>query len=295
MERACKKASQAIARDIIEIEKLQVLQKGINNFVTATDIKAEKIITEELMKARPNYGLLLEEGGFIPHKDSNIECETECTWIVDPIDGTSNFIHANPNFVISVALRQRHKNKSNRGVLSLNDINIPDYLGLRNVIAGVIYLPLTDEMYWAEKNSGAYHIDNYNTETKLRVSGRECVNETLFATAYSDMPSKRYDAIRNNLISMFSKPRISGSSALDLAYLASGKLDIALYNEIMLWDVAAGLLIASEAGANFRILYDDEMVCDAKPYVRGLLVANYNLFSIISNKLLDNNKSETRN
>lgn len=272
MEGACREASHAIARDILEIEKLQVSRKGINDFVTASDIKAEKIIVRELMNARPHYGLILEESGVVqPKLDDG---EYECTWIVDPIDGTSNFMHSNPNFAISVALRRRPAIKKQSATLSLYNSGTSDNLGIKDMVAGIVYLPMTNEMYWAEKGCGAYHVDQFGGESRLKISGRTNLSETLFSTIYCSLPSERYKIIYQILIGGYSKPRMYGSGAVDLAYLASGKVDVALYNSVMLWDVAAGTLIAQEAGASFRILHEDNNVSDDNPLLTGLLVSN---------------------
>lgn len=284
MKKACEQASQAIARDIMEVEKLQVSQKAINDFVTATDIKAENVIVKELRTARPHYRLLLEEGGIIEPISPDLNSDYEYTWIVDPIDGTSNFMHANPNFAISIALRCTSKTKKTGSTLSMLGVDITDYLGMKDIVVGMIYLPATNEIYWAAKGIGACYIDQYGTENRLKVSGRYHINETLCATIYDNVNSTRYHNIYQILVENYTKPRVSGSVAVDLAYLAGGKFDIALYNEIMLWDVAAGLIIAQEAGANFRVLCDNHSVNDQNPRVNGLLVANNKLLMDILDK-----------
>jgi myo-inositol-1(or 4)-monophosphatase len=280
MYKACRKAAQFIARDLIEIEKLQVSQKGISNFVTGTDLKVEKIIFEELHKARPTYNMLLEESGFIEgevqsrHGKMHTD-DDEYTWIVDPIDGTSNFIHGNPNFSISIALQKRNKSKQRTtGKLSLFGVNEPDYLGIGDMIAGMVYIPVTEEIYWAEKGTGAYYIDNCEKENRLKISSRTNFEELLFSTIATRTPAQRYSKIHELLTTQYAKQRISGSVALDLALLAAGKLDVALYNEVMLWDIAAGALIAQESGAGYYELYKTKNVLREAPCVKGLLVGN---------------------
>ena len=185
MIKAAEKASRALIRDFGEIEKLQVSIKGPTDFVSNADLKAEKIIIEELKKARPYYSIISEEDGSEINKDKNN------TWIIDPIDGTINFLHGVPHFAISIALRLNNE-----------------------IVSGVIYDPIKDEMFYAEKNNGAF-LNN----KRIRVSKRQGLEECLFATNGNNIDSLS-QSIRNK-----STIRYSGSAALDLAYVAAGRFD----------------------------------------------------------------------
>ena len=202
MIKASERASKALIRDFGEIEKLQVSVKGPSDFVSNADTKAEKIIIEELKKAKPNYSILSEEDGTEINKDK------ENFWIIDPIDGTTNFLHGIPHFSISIALRSGNE-----------------------IISGLIYDPIKDEMFYAEKNNGAF-LNN----KRIRVSKKIDINSCLFATGgQEDLDIK--------LIT-----RKSGSAALDMAYVAAGRYDGYFQNKLNLWDVAAGIIIVREAG-----------------------------------------------
>ena len=202
MIKACEKASKILIRDFGEIENLQVSKKGPKDFVTNSDLRTEKIIIEELKKARPSYSFISEENGIENNKDINN------TWIIDPIDGTINFLHGIPHFAISVALRS-------------ND----------EIVSGLIYDPIKDEMFFAEKNNGAF----YNNQ-RIRVSNKNNLDECLFA-------------IGNNIKNKLDFPyRKSGSAALDMAYVASGRYDGYFQNNLNIWDIAAGIILIKEAG-----------------------------------------------
>ena len=202
MIKASQKASKALIRDFGEIEKLQVSVKGPSNFVTNADIKAEKIIIEELMKAKKNYSIISEEDG------SKINSDSENVWIIDPIDGTSNFLHGIPHFAISIALKSNNE-----------------------IISGLIYDPIKDEMFYAEKNSGAF----FNNQ-RIKVSKKKEIENCLFATGGKE-----------KIISDFIT-RKTGCAALDMAYVAAGRYDGYFQNNLNLWDVAAGIIIIKEAG-----------------------------------------------
>ena len=201
MVKACRKAAKNIIRDFGEIEKLQVSLKGPGDFVTASDKKAEKILIEELQKARPNYSILSEEIGKITNDE-------EFKWIIDPIDGTANFLHGIPHFAICIA----HQSKN-------------------EILSGLIFDPIKDEMFFAEKDKGAF-LNN----KRLRVSKKNSLDDCLF--------SSNHEGLKFSDLNM----RCSGSAALDLAYVASGRLDGFFQNKINLWDVAAGALLIKEAG-----------------------------------------------
>ena len=202
MIKAAEKASKSVIRDFGELEKLQVTKKGPRDFVTKTDKHVEKILIEELSKTKKNYSFLSEEIGKIENRDK------ENTWIIDPIDGTTNFLHGIPHFAICIAL-----------------------LFKKEIISGLIYDPIKDEMFYAEKDKGAY-LNNQ----RLRVSEKNSIEECLF--------SSNHEGVKFSNLNM----RYSGCSALDLAYVASGRLDGFFHNKINIWDVAAGVLLVQEAG-----------------------------------------------
>ena len=204
MIKACEKASKIIIRDFGEVENLQVAKKGPRDFVTKTDRRVEEILMEELIRAKKNYSFLTEESGKIENNDKNK------IWIIDPIDGTTNFLHGIPHFAISIALQID------------NELN-----------SAIIHDPIKNEIFFAEKNNGAY----FNNH-RIRVSKKSDLEECLFS---SDQRGIK-DIFPNLNI------RSSGCAALDLAYVASGRLDGFFHNKINLWDIAAGILIVKEAG-----------------------------------------------
>ena len=202
MIKAAEKASRALIRDFGEVEKLQVSIKGPTDFVSNADLKAEKIIIEELKKARPYYSIVSEEDGSESNKDKNN------VWIIDPIDGTTNFLHGIPHFAISIALKSGNE-----------------------IVSGLIYDPIKDEMFYAEKENGAF----FNNQ-RIRVSRKKEINVCLFATGGKsenevDLPLRK-----------------SGSAALDIAYVAAGRYDGYFQNDLNLWDIAAGIIMIKEAG-----------------------------------------------
>jgi myo-inositol-1(or 4)-monophosphatase len=202
MIKAAEKAAKSVIRDFGEIENLQVSKKGPRDFVTKTDKLVEKILIDELSKVKKNYSFLSEEVGKIENKDK------ENIWIIDPIDGTTNFLHGIPHFAICIALKSK-----------------------KEIISGLIYDPIKDEMYYAEKNKGAF-LNNH----RLRVSKKNSLEDCLF--------SSNHEGVKFSNLNM----RYSGCAALDLAYVASGRLDGFFHNNINLWDVAAGTLMVQEAG-----------------------------------------------
>ena len=216
MEKACKKASKLLIRDFGEIEKLQVSKKGPGDFVTNSDKRTEKIIINELSLARPDYSFLAEESGL--SNKSN-----EFRWIIDPIDGTTNFLHGIPNFAISIGLE---KNKE--------------------IICGMIFNPITNEMFYAEKGKGAY-LNN----SRIRVSSRKNVDECVILTGGPVLSYKNKEIFfkeYENVTRKVAATRKLGSSALDLAYLASGRCDGVFERNLNYWDIAAGIIIVKEAG-----------------------------------------------
>ena len=216
MEKACKKASKLLIRDFGEIEKLQVSKKGPGDFVTNSDERTEKIIMNELSLARPDYSFLAEESG-LSNKIS------EYRWIIDPIDGTTNFLHGIPNFAISIGLE---KNKE--------------------IICGMIFNPITNELFYAEKGKGAY-LNN----SRIRVSSRKNIDECVVLTGGPVLSYKNKEIFfkeYENVTRKVAATRKLGSSALDLAYLASGRCDGVFERNLNYWDIAAGIIIVKEAG-----------------------------------------------
>tara|TARA_Y200000002_G_scaffold350661_1_gene328141 strand:- start:340 stop:1086 length:747 start_codon:yes stop_codon:yes gene_type:complete len=208
MIKACEKVSKVIIRDFGEIENLQVAKKGPRDFVTKTDKRVEKILVEELNKAKKNYSFLTEESGKIENNDK------DKIWIIDPIDGTTNFLHGIPHFAISVALKIDNELKS-----------------------ALIHDPIKNEIFYAEKNNGAY----FNNH-RIRVSNKNDIEDCLF--------SSNQDGLK--MLHPSLNMRCSGCAALDLAYVGSGRLDGYFHNKINLWDIAAGLLIVEEAGGKIN-------------------------------------------
>tara|TARA_A100001388_G_C28614876_1_gene424676 strand:+ start:73 stop:783 length:711 start_codon:yes stop_codon:yes gene_type:complete len=202
MIKAAEKASKSLIRDFGEVEKLQVSKKGPYDFVTKTDRNVEKILIDELSKTKKNYSFISEEVGKINNKDK------ENIWIIDPIDGTTNFLHGIPHFAISIALKSKEK-----------------------VVSGLIFDPIKDEMFFAEKNKGAY-LNNH----RMRVSNKNSIEDCLF--------SSNHEGVKFSNLNM----RYSGCAALDLAYVASGRLDGYFHNKINIWDIAAGALMVEESG-----------------------------------------------
>ena len=202
MIKACEKASKVIIRDFGEIENLQVKKKGPKDFVTKTDRRVEKILIEELEKSKKNYSFITEETGVINKPDRNNY------WIIDPIDGTTNFLHGIPHFAISIALKSNNE-----------------------IIVGLIFDPIKNEIFYAEKNMGSF----FNNR-RIRVSKKIEIEDCLFAT--------NHEGAVNSKLNL----RYTGCAALDLAYVASGRFDGYFHNNINIWDIAAGILIISEAG-----------------------------------------------
>jgi myo-inositol-1(or 4)-monophosphatase len=217
MSRAADKAARGLRRDFGEVEHLQVSMKGPADFVSAADLKAERVLREELLRARPTYGLVMEEGGHTAGEDPHHR------WIVDPLDGTTNFLHGLPHFAISIALEREGE-----------------------IIAGLIFDPLKDEMFWAEKGIGAFLNDH-----RLRVSSRRNLDQAVLATGFpfraqAERPTflAQLDAVMGATAGV----RRFGSASLDLAYVAAGRYDGFWENSLSPWDIAAGILIVREAG-----------------------------------------------
>src|SRR4051812_13631209 len=222
MQRAARKAAPRLRRDFGEVEQLQVSRKGPADFVSMADKRAEQTLVEELRTARPDWGMLLEEGGAIEGNPDKPR------WIVDPLDGTTNFLHGLPHFAISIAVEEKKPG------------------GGTEITQGLVYQPLTDDSYWAEKGRGAWL-----NERRLRVSARRDLSESVIATgipykAHGDLA--RFDKILGAVSPEVAGIRRFGSAALDLAWVAAGRFDGFWEEDLQLWDIAAGIVLVREAG-----------------------------------------------
>ena len=241
MIKAARKAGRSLVKDFREVENLQVSMKGAGDFVSRADIAAEKIIRDELMEARPNYGWVGEESAPVEGNDPTRR------WIVDPLDGTTNFLHGLPHWAVSIALE--HKG---------------------DIVAAVVFDTAKDEMFFAEKGTGAWM-----NETRLRVSGRNRMIESIFATGLpfggrSDLPETLQDLAR--IMPQCAGVRRWGAAALDLAYVAAGRYDGFWERRLNSWDMAAGLLLVKEAGGLIApiqmdgdIMEDGEVIAANEP------------------------------
>jgi myo-inositol-1(or 4)-monophosphatase len=242
MMKTARKAGRGLLKDFGEVENLQVSTKGPADFVSRADKAAEAMIKEELMHARPSYGFFGEEGTVIEGEDPTRR------WIVDPLDGTTNFLHGLPHWAVSIALE--HKGQ---------------------IVAGVIYDPAKDEMFYAEKGGGAWM-----NESRLRVSGRHRLIESIFATGMPfagrpELPASLQDHAR--LLPACAGVRRFGAAALDLAYVAAGRYDGFWERGLQAWDIAAGIVIVREAGGILEPLTADGDVLDG-----DLICANEAIF-----------------
>ncbi|MEJ0063595.1 MAG: inositol monophosphatase family protein [Alphaproteobacteria bacterium] len=215
MVRAVEKAAKGLKRDFGEVEHLQVSRKGPADFVSAADLRAQEVLRSELARARPEFGFIMEEG-------DEKQTDKPWRWIIDPLDGTTNFLHGVPHWAISLAAAEGDK-----------------------IMAGIVYNPISDEMFWAERGMGAY-----SNSRRLRVSQRSDLSECLIATG---IPFKGHEipGFFNQLVSVSSQVagiRRFGAASLDLAYVAAGKFDGYWEDGIKIWDIAAGMLLVMEAG-----------------------------------------------
>jgi len=252
--KACIKASKILIRDFGEIEKLQVSTKGAGDFVTTSDKKVEKIIINELLKAHSDYGILSEEAGKINIKNK------ENRWIIDPIDGTLNFINGIPQFAISIAYEEKGE--------------------IKNCI---IFDPIKNEMFVAEKGNGAY-LNN----SRIRVSKKKGINDSILATGGPSFDSKKKDQILkefNDISSQLKIPvRKFGSAALDLANVACGRFDGFWQWELNYWDIAAGVLLIKESGGFIDINYDKNLSNKC-----NIIASNSHIHQDLSNLVLKKN------
>lgn len=217
MTEAARKAARALRRDFGEVEQLQVSSKGPSDFVSAADLKAEKTLRTELQKARPRFGFLMEETGEIQAEDGKHR------WIIDPIDGTTNFLHGIPHFAISIALEMEG-----------------------DIIAGLVYNPIVEEMFYAEKGKGAFLNDH-----RLRVSARNKMSEAVIATGIPFHGRPGHEPFLKQLgrvMQAAAGVRRMGTASLDLAYVAAGRYEGFWETGLQPWDIAAGVLLVREAG-----------------------------------------------
>ncbi|PTS90458.1 inositol monophosphatase [Caulobacter sp. HMWF009] len=224
---AARKAARGLARDFGEVTELQVSKKGAADFVSNADLKAEQTLFEILEKARPGYGFLGEERGMIEGTDKTH------TWIVDPLDGTTNFLHAIPHFAVNIALQREGE-----------------------VVAAVTYNPITHDLFWAEKGKGAF----LGAEKRLRVAARRHLDESVLATGVPFLGKPGHAQFLKELHQVSQKVagvRRFGSAALDLAWVAAGRFDAYWERNLNSWDVAAGVLIVTEAGGKVTTIEED--------------------------------------
>jgi myo-inositol-1(or 4)-monophosphatase len=219
---AVRKAGRRLLRDFGEVEQLQVSVKGPSDFVSAADLRAEETLRAELLRARPDFAFLMEESG------AQGEAEWRWRWVIDPLDGTTNFLHGIPHWAISVGVE--HRTGPERS----------------EIVAGVVYNPVVDEMFWAERGKGAFRNDR-----RLRVSGRKDIHEGVFATGipFAGVPRKaEFTQILDRLMPQVAGIRRFGAAALDLAWVAAGRYDGFWELGLNAWDIAAGLILVREAG-----------------------------------------------
>lgn len=217
MVKAAEKAARSLKRDFGEVGQLQVSLKGPGDFVSNADLKAERTIREELSKARPSFGFLLEEGGAVAGSDA------DSRWIIDPLDGTTNFLHGLPHFAISIALEQKGE-----------------------IVAGLVYDPAKDETFWAEKGQGAFCNDR-----RMRVSGRKQLSASLLATGIPFIGHGDHERFGRQLSAAMRETcgvRRMGAAALDLAYVAVGRYEGFWEEDLSPWDIAAGIILVKESG-----------------------------------------------
>ena len=240
--KACMKASRSLIRDFGEIENLQVSTKGPGDFVTSADKRTEKILIEELKKAHPEYGIITEETGIINKSNTNNR------WIIDPIDGTMNFLNGIPQFAISIGYEEEGEVK-----------------------CGVIFNPIMNEMFSAEKGNGAY-LNN----SRIRVSNKKKIKDALLVTGGPKGASKIKKKIFSEYIKIsnhVSSVRKFGSAALDMAYVACGRFDGYWQRELNYWDIAAGIIILKEAGGFVDFFEEEEIT----PLKKNVLATNSNI------------------
>jgi myo-inositol-1(or 4)-monophosphatase len=246
------KAARGLVRDFGEVEHLQISRKGPGDFVSIADKKSEAIIYQELKKARPSYGFVMEEGGDIPGED-------DYTWIIDPLDGTTNFLHALPHFAISIALQKGTE-----------------------LIAGVVYDPIKDELFYAEKGGGAFL-----NERRLRVSARHQLPEAVLATGvpfilHGKKERDEFLSTMEGLMPLVAGIRRFGVASLDLAYVAAGRFEGFWERPLSSWDMAAGIVLVREAGGYVCDLQAGEDIFGTK----SIMATNQALYQPLKDLLL---------
>jgi len=256
MTRAARKAAPRLRRDFGEVEHLQVSRKGPADFVSLADKRAEQSIVEELRNARPGWGMLLEEGGAIEGKPDKPR------WIVDPLDGTTNFLHGVPHFAISIAVEEKKPG------------------GGSEISHALVYQPLTDETFWAEKGRGAWL-----NERRLRVSSRRDLSECLIGTGIPhcgrgapEAWAKIYDAVGSQVSGI----RRFGAASLDLAWVAAGRMDGFWEDDLDIWDTAAGLLLIREAGGFVTDYRGSDRSFERREYVAGSAAIHSKLQKLVA-------------
>jgi len=261
IERAARKVAPQLRRDFGEVQHLQVSRKGPADFVTIADKKAEQTLVTELQKARPDWGFLLEEGGEIEGD------ATKPRWVIDPLDGTTNFLHGIPHFAISIAVQEPHRSGQGWG----------------DVTTGLIYQPVTDESYWAEKSRGAWRHDQ-----RLRVSARRDLTEAVIATG---APFHGHgDVVQFNRIFGAIGPAVAGirrfgAASLDLAWVASGRYDGFWESGLQPWDVQAGILLVREAGGFVTDFRGGSEVVERREVLAGNDVMHSKLHKLLAGAL----------
>ncbi len=246
MEKAARRAARSLLKDFSDVERMNITRKGPADFVSQADKNAEYLIMEELQKARPNYGFLAEESGQRSGKD------TSNRWIIDPLDGTTNFLHGLPHFGISIALERDGQ-----------------------IQAGLVYDPVKDEMFFAEKGSGAYLNDR-----RMRIPSQRSIDQALFATGipfYGHGDHPQFSAQLRQVMAVSAGVRRFGAAALDLAYVAAGRYDGYWEQNINAWDMAAGLILVQEAGGFVRdfqqgseMMSRGEVICGSDHMLKAL-------------------------
>ncbi len=258
MVQAARKAGRRLARDFGEVENLQVSKKGPADFVSAADLMAEQILVEELTHARPGYGVLAEERGNVPGTDKTHR------WIIDPLDGTTNFLHGLPHFAISIGLERENE-----------------------LVAGVVLDPIKDELFWAEKGQGAWV-----NSRRLRVSGRTDLSTALLATGVPFMGRPGLETFMREMAHLTARSsgiRRYGSAALDLAYVAAGRYEAFWETGLSAWDVAAGIVLVREAGGMISAIDGSKFKLESP----SILVANQELFTPIGDLLRQAQKGQS--
>ena len=259
MTRAARKAAPRLRRDFGEVEQLQVSRKGPADFVSMADQRAEQTIVEELRNARPDWGMLLEEGGDVAGNPDKPR------WIVDPLDGTTNFLHGVPHFAIAIAVEERKPG------------------GGSEISHGLVYQPLTDETFWAEKGRGAWL-----NERRLRVSSRRDLSECLIGTGIPhcgrgapEAWAKIYDAVGSEVSGI----RRFGAASLDFAWVAAGRIDGFWEDDLDIWDTAAGLVLIKEAGGFVTDYRGSDRSFERREYVAGSAAIHSKLQKLVAGAL----------